>query len=114
MRTDPTRTGAVAQNAGSTWNAGGTAPPEDRTAGVTMQYKTLEGNVRQMEVKIPRLAAGAAARAIVTFEVTRTVQHPPQHVDGLVIADAAVGRLLDRLPGAPRPRCEKWIRPEET
>ncbi len=61
---------------------------EDRSPGVTIQYKTLEGNVRQMEVKIARLAAGAEARAVVTFEVTRAVQRPPQHTDGFIVPNA--------------------------
>jgi len=61
---------------------------EERTPGVSIQYKKLEGNVRQMEVKIARLAAGEEARAVVTFEVTRTVQRPPQQTDALVVPNA--------------------------
>lgn len=69
---------------------------EDRSAGVTIQYKTLEGNVRQMEVKIPRLAAGAEARAVVTFEVARLVQRPPPQTDRLSIP------LSKKLPASMR------------
>jgi len=45
---------------------------DEKSAGVGgVTYATLDGGVKQMQVNIPRLAAGEEASAIVTLEVTK-------------------------------------------
>jgi len=42
-----------------------------------LTYRTLDGGVKQMVVSVPRLAAGAEASAVVTFEVAKRRIDPP-------------------------------------
>ena len=51
-----------------------------------VDYRPLTGGeVKQMVITIPRLAAGASAKAAVTFEVTTRPILPPEKTDDLVI-----------------------------
>jgi hypothetical protein len=48
------------------------AAGEDKSANVgSITFATLDGGVKQMQVNIPRLAAGEEATAIVTYEITK-------------------------------------------
>lgn len=49
----------------------------------SLRYRTLPGDVRQMVVDIPDLAAGQQAKAIVTFELERAAILPPSDTAGL-------------------------------
>ncbi len=42
---------------------------EELPPGATVSYRTLEGQTRQMTIRLPSLAEGAEVRAVVTFEV---------------------------------------------
>jgi transglutaminase-like putative cysteine protease len=42
-----------------------------------VDYRTLEGGVKQMLISVPQLPAGETARAIITFEVERHSLKPP-------------------------------------
>ncbi|HEY2761644.1 MAG TPA: transglutaminase domain-containing protein [Pirellulales bacterium] len=44
----------------------------------TVSYRTLDGSVKQMIIKIPDLVAGEEAHALVTFEITRASIQPPE------------------------------------
>ena len=59
-----------------------------------LRYRTLAGggSVKQMVIEIPQLAAGAEARALVTFEVTRRAIVGPSDTSIF-----AVPKKLDRL-----------------
>lgn len=61
---------------------------EDLSPGVTLVNQEVKGVARQMVVKIPTLAAGQEAKAIVTFEVRRLLQTPPEETDGFVLGSA--------------------------
>lgn len=50
-----------------------------------LRYRTLPTGVSQMIVEIPSLRAGTKARAIVTFELTRSAILPPEDTAGLLI-----------------------------
>ena len=76
---------------------------QDLTPGVSVSYKTINGTVRQMIVKIPALADGAEARAIITFEIERNTLLPPDDTDVYVAADPKTlkGALKDYLGPSP-------------
>ncbi len=52
-----------------------------------VSYRTIEGGggVRQMVLEIPRLSAGQEARALITFEVTRSALTPPANREQFTI-----------------------------
>ncbi|MGB4726734.1 MAG: transglutaminase domain-containing protein [Thermogutta sp.] len=52
---------------------------EDFSPGVSVQYRTVNNLVEQMVVKIPNLPNGQEAKAIVTVEIRRFVQLPPEN-----------------------------------
>ncbi len=52
-----------------------------------VSYITVDGTVKVMVVRVPRLAAGATATALVTFEVTRRVILAPPNTDRYVLPD---------------------------
>lgn len=76
---------------------------EDISASVReIQYRDLEGGVRQMVISVPYLAPGEEARAVVTFEVTRHTLLPPGETSTLVIPrkiDRATRVYLGPSPG---------------
>ena len=66
---------------------------EELSPGVRVTYRMIDGAVKEMTAKIPSLAAGQQAKAIVTFEVKRSWQLPPKDTDLYVLPNA---RRLDR------------------
>jgi len=70
---------------------------EDFSPGTRVAYRTVEGSVRQMVVQIPFLAPGHELRAVVTTEVRRRPQLPPDDPDSFVLPPKR------RLPRAVRP-----------
>ena len=76
---------------------------QDLTPGVSVSYKTYGSAVKQMIVKIPALADGAEARAIITFEIERNTLLPPDNTDVYVAPDPKTlkGALKDYLGPSP-------------
>lgn len=64
-----------------------------------IEYRSLEGGVRQMLIDIPMIPAGDTAVAIMTFEVTRAHIVPP--------TDTTIFKISDRLP----PQVGKFLAP---
>ncbi|MFH1920134.1 MAG: transglutaminase domain-containing protein [Planctomycetota bacterium] len=50
---------------------------EDLSPGVRVAYRMVDGAVKEMTARIPALGAGEQASAVVTFEVKRNGQRPP-------------------------------------
>ena len=67
-----------------------------------VEYRILDtGEVRQMLIRVPHLAAGTTARAVVTYEVTVRPTLPPDDTDGLRIPNrppADIRRYLGDSP----------------
>lgn len=57
----------------------------------SVKYRNLQGGVRQMLIKIPYLAKGQTARAVVTFEVSTKPILPPAE-------EATAGLVIPRRP----------------
>ncbi len=73
---------------------------EDLSPGVAVSYQRIEGVARQMLVKIPSLADGRQAKAVVTFDIKRLLQKPPRETDAF------------RLPGKrPDSKLVNYLRP---
>jgi len=66
---------------------------QDLSPRVTVSFQTIEGVARQMLVKIPHLAAGEEAQAVVTFQVKRFLSSPPEDTDIFALPTA---RRMDR------------------
>ena len=66
---------------------------EDISPGVRVTDRMVQGAVKELTVRIPSLRAGQQARAVVTFEVKRSSQLPPDDTDIYVLPNA---RRLDR------------------
>lgn len=52
---------------------------QDVSAGVEVDYREIGGSARRMVVKVPQLAAGAEARAVITFETRRAYLLEPEN-----------------------------------
>jgi transglutaminase-like putative cysteine protease len=66
-----------------------------------LQGGATQGGVRQMLISVPRLAAGATARAVIHLKVsTRTIQ-PPEHIDQLKIPKRIPSDLRMYTIGSP-------------
>jgi hypothetical protein len=66
-----------------------------------VDYRVLQGGVRQMMISIPRLPDGATARAVVTWEVmTRTILAPSE-TDDLVIPKRIPSQVRQYTGGSP-------------
>jgi len=61
---------------------------EDISREVSIKYQTLEGSVRIMMFTIPHLESGKEAKAVVTFEIRRTMILAPEKTDGYKFVDA--------------------------
>lgn len=61
---------------------------EDRPPGVSISYQTIDDVARQMVVKIPSLADGQQARAIVTLEIKRLLEKPPAEAERFRLPNA--------------------------
>jgi Transglutaminase-like superfamily len=73
---------------------------EDKTANVrAVTYQTLDGGVRQMIVKIPRLNTGGEASTVVTFEVSKRRIEPPTDTS------------IYQVPAKPGPELRKFLAP---
>ncbi len=60
-------------------------------------YEMVDGGVKIMNVRIPQLASGQEAKALITVEIRRSVILPPEDTDIYVLAD------LKKLPREIRP-----------
>jgi len=58
---------------------------EDLAPGVRLTYRVIDGAVKEMTARIPSLKGGQQANAVVTFEVTRHLQHPPEETGAYVL-----------------------------
>ncbi len=79
---------------------------QDISPGVKVSYQTLDEGVRIMVVHIPLIQANEELKALVTFEVTRSMQLPPPDPAAFVLpAGKQLGADLRRyLARAPRSR----------
>jgi hypothetical protein len=67
-----------------------------------VDYRPLAGGeVKQMVISIPRLASGATARAVVTFDVTTRPILPPEVTDDLVIPKRLPRKVRPYTSGSP-------------
>jgi len=74
---------------------------EEKTPSVgQINYKVLDGGVRQMIVAIPRLAAGEEASAVVTLEIVKRRIEAPAETDvyKLPKASGAIAKFLQPSP----------------
>jgi hypothetical protein len=75
---------------------------EDFTSEVSsVDYRMIQGGARQMMITIPRLADGAKAHALVTFEVSTRPILPPEKTDDLKIAEHPPAGVRQFLGGSP-------------
>ena len=70
----------------------------------SVRYRQLANGIEEMHVSIPLLPAGEIAKALVTFDITRSVLKPPADVD-LFVAPQRLNRKIRRYLG-PSPRIE--------
>jgi len=66
-----------------------------------VDYRVLQGGVRQMMIGIPRLPDGATARAVITCEVTTRTILPPRQTDDLVIPRRVPSKVRQYTNGSP-------------
>jgi hypothetical protein len=76
---------------------------QEVSPGVKISYTTIEQSVRVMVVRIPLLQANEEAKALLTLEVRRHAQLPPEEKDSFQLPDpkkldAAVHRYLGQSP----------------
>ena len=75
---------------------------EEKTPNIGgINYKTLDGGVRQMIVTIPRLAAGAEASAVVTLEIVKRRIEPPTETSIYQLPTKPGGELRKFLSPSP-------------
>jgi hypothetical protein len=74
---------------------------EDLSPEVAVDYRTIKDVARQMNVTIPGLRDGEEAKAIVTFEIRRSLQAAPDETGGFVRPNAR--RLDSKQAGYLRP-----------
>ena len=68
----------------------------------SVDYRSVPGGeVKQMLITVPRLAAGATAKATVDFEVTTRPILPPEKTDDLVIPKRPPRKIRQFLGGSP-------------
>jgi hypothetical protein len=79
---------------------------EDISAEAKVDYRTIDGTVKIMTVKIAHLAAGQEAKALVTMEIRRSPILPPEDIDIYVLADVKKLRPEIRAYLAPSPKIE--------
>ncbi len=65
---------------------------EDVSPEAKIRYRMIDGGVKIMDVRIPFLAAGQEAKALVTVEIRRSTILPPEDTDRYVMPD------VDKLP----------------
>jgi len=74
-----------------------TTVEEDISQGVRVDYRTIDGGVKLMNVRIGKLDAGEEAKALITVEIRRSTILPPEETAGYVLPD------LKKLPADVRP-----------
>lgn len=75
---------------------------EDITSDLArVEYRTLQGGVRQMLITVPFLPGGAEAHALVTFEVATRPILPPERTDELQIPQRIDRHLRPFTVGSP-------------
>ena len=62
-----------------------TVVKEDISPGAKIGYQTVDGVVKVMVVKVPKLPNGRTAKALVVLEITRHTQDPPEDTEGYKI-----------------------------
>jgi hypothetical protein len=67
-----------------------TEADKDITSNARVSFRMVQGGVQQMVVSIPTLRAGQEARAVVTVEIERSSQEPPE--------DTSIYKLPRKLP----------------
>ncbi len=67
----------------------------------SVNYRTLDGGVKQMLTNIPSLPGGRTAEALVLFEVERFAAPPPDNPDALVIPKRVPKELKKYLGPSP-------------
>lgn len=65
------------------------------------RMKVLDGGARQVEVRIPRLAAGQVARAVFVIDVARRFTRAPAETDGLTVPRQVPRELRQYLQPSP-------------
>lgn len=70
---------------------------EDITPTAKLEYRMVEGGVKQMVMTVPKLAAGEEAKAIITLEIRRSAVQPPSDTQRFRFADPK------KLPAGVRP-----------
>ena len=71
-----------------------------------ISYKMIDGGVKIMNVRIPMLASGKEAKALVTVEIRRSTMLPPEDTDRYVLPDEKKLPREIRLYLAPSPKIE--------
>jgi transglutaminase-like putative cysteine protease len=66
-----------------------------------VDYRVLQGGVKQMLISIPRLPDGATARAVITCDVTTRTILPPETTDDLVIPKRIPSKIRQYASGSP-------------
>lgn len=59
---------------------------EDVSPQARISYKKIDKNMKLMVISVPQLPAGQTAHALITYEVTRSSQLPPEETDQFVFA----------------------------
>ncbi len=60
---------------------------EDISPEAKVSYEMVDGGVKTMNVRIPRLAAGQEVKALLTVRIIRSVIRPPANTDAYVLPD---------------------------
>ncbi len=68
----------------------------------TIRFRTLAGGVRQMLIPIRRLAAGDTAKALLTFEITKSAIVGPENTDDLRVPVRVPRELYQYLGTSPQ------------
>ncbi len=71
-----------------------------------ISYKMIDGGVKIMNVRIPTLASGKEAKALVTVEIRRSTMLPPEDTDRYVLPDEKKLPREIRLYLVPSPMIE--------
>lgn len=76
---------------------------QDVSSGVKISYQTVDDSVRVMVVRIPLIQANEEAKALMTFEIRRNAQLPPDDTKSFVLPevkelDAPIRRYLTGSP----------------
>jgi len=83
-----------------------TVDEEDVSDGVRITYQTVDGTVKLMVVRVPYLAAGQEANALVTFEVRRSTIEAPANTEQYKIPGSRELDLRARLCLGESPKIE--------